>query len=63
MQRLKGGKRADVDAILRQLTRRQHQAQLPAIVNKRDISLIQLLVINHHGDRISPWLLAAGLAK
>ncbi len=63
MQRLKGGKRADVDAILRQLTGRQHRAQLPAIVNKRDISLTQLLVINHHGDMISPRLLAAGFGE
>ncbi|MCS5960900.1 hypothetical protein LNP74_20635 [Klebsiella pneumoniae subsp. pneumoniae] len=36
IQRLKAGKH-DVDAILRQLTGRQHRAQLPAIVNKRDI--------------------------
>ncbi len=63
MQRLKGGKGADVDPIIRQLTGRQHRLQLPAIVNKRNISLTQLLIVNHHGDRVSTGCCPPGLAK
>lgn len=63
MQRLKSRKRANVNPILRQLPGRQHRLQLPAIVNKGDIGLAQLLVVNHHGDRISPRLLPAGFGE